>query len=84
MLETHWQLEEHVENPLKLDGNIIGTHWEQQKSNIPTVPQKKQNLVPLWCMLLHFIGCKIIFYLLVFFAILAWVIVKAMNYGCIL
>jgi hypothetical protein len=66
------------------DGNIIRTHWEQQKSNIPTIPQKKQNMVPLGCILLHFIDCKIMFYLLVFLAILAWISVKAMNYGCIL
>jgi hypothetical protein len=26
---------------------IMGTHWDQQKSNTPTLPQKGKNLGPL-------------------------------------
>jgi hypothetical protein len=44
MLRTHWEL----------DRNTVATSWEQQKSNTPTLPQKKKNLG----MLPHLTGCK--------------------------
>jgi hypothetical protein len=58
-------------------GNMVGTQWEldghtleQQKFNIPTLPQKKKKpRTPRWMLLLLLIGCKKVFWLPVFLAI---------------
>jgi hypothetical protein len=36
----------------------MGTNWEQQKSNTPTLPQREKNLGPPGEMLPHIIGSK--------------------------
>jgi hypothetical protein len=40
----------------------MGTHWEQQKFNTPTLPQNKEKLGSHGCMLPHLIGYKIFFF----------------------
>ncbi len=76
MLKIHWEL----------DGNFMGTFWEQQKSNTLTYPKRNKNLGPLGACYLTSLPARILFAYLYLSSLPFWVELtdKGMNYGCTL